>query len=1197
MDINKLCPHCMKEVDKENAGQCSHCGYDFLETKEIHHQLKPYTILAGKYLVGDVLGEGGFGITYIGYDLNLEIRVAIKEFFPNGYATRESKNTSVLTVYAGKNIDIVYKWRDNFLKEARSLAKCANLSGVVGVKDFFQENNTAYIVQEFLEGQTLKEYCKERGGKLPVEQLLSALEPVILALEEVHKEGLIHRDISPDNIMLLRGGQMKLLDFGAARDFTQEGDKSLSVLLKPGYASEEQYRTKGNQGPWSDIYALAGTIYKCITGVTPPESMERMRKDELQRPSALGVSISPTVEKVLLKAMEVYAENRYQTIEEFHRDLYSQKNFGLSTENVDNRQKAQSNNDSIMKSDKLRTIQKSLKQKISFLYDKVKELRKRLQAKCLLWEELKKKNFPILNARKTTVLIILLLIVLMIVAVLAITKKVIDKHKNETDKTAIVSQTVVDDAYPVVTEELLMNAQINTPEALYSFNLEAMDHQPKAKIPNMEWDSDLFYQLEGIGYDEDEAGLLTKCAYTQCHMIETSSGAEIEYEIYSDPDSEQIYKITSLRRFEDGTIDLIDYYYKDNKPYFAFWRDDYVYTPSYASLKIPGTRFYFKNDMLVLVRTVLEDSLRVSQTGLKVQGRSDYEEFDYFDAPDGVVAQYDAYELEWLNRSYNTYEAIRACDETGQITGTVKDEQGNPIINHTVALQECESGEIVCIMQTDEEGYFSSYIYRDGREYQLYVQGNAEYEDLYLRDVKLTQDTYSYTYDNLILHVADSKDAIIDLCTVDATTLNSSENIKASALSTQISVRRGLNTRDGNIVYDGETDQNGELQLSLNCGSYTIQVSAEGYETTYQNIEVSHDMERQIVYMIPELSNGETAFVLTWDENSAADLDLMLFTPYVNSDGNMCYIDEKITDDNYGNRIICDNQEGCEVIYGNTDVKQGAMKIYVQNYTSNHEKETNILSMKDLNVRLYVYEGGEKISVLMPPENQGFVWEVASLRNNTLSAYNRMYSDVTGKPWWMYDKNALELSEYDKGIFLGLAHYLYYYLYQEDSWASGEFLYGDSYPDDLIGYIYGYGGIQNCEVYQYYEGDEYGDGSKYVLYGAFEEAKRICGELLEYDLSEDDFLPDGNYDSTIAYSEEYDELVHIEGCDGGLLGVLTEEFESLVYDEDLGHYLVNIQYVEWGDEGPAGNYIFHVEQTTENSFGYKILYAEHISVR
>lgn len=1196
MNINKLCPHCMKELDKENVGICSHCGYDFSETKEIHHQLKPYTILAGKYLVGDVLGEGGFGITYIGYDLNLEIRVAIKEFYPNGYATRESKNTSVLTAYAGNNIDIVYKWRDNFLREARSLAKCAHLSGVVGVKDFFQENNTAYIVQEFLEGQTLKEYCRERGGKLPVEQLLPALEPVILSLEEVHKEGLIHRDISPDNIMLLKSGQMKLLDFGAARDFTQEGEKSLSVLLKPGYAPEEQYRTKGNQGPWSDIYALAGTIYKCITGVTPPESMERMRKDELQRPSALGVSISPTIENVLLKAMEVYAENRYQTIEEFHRDLYSQKSFGLSTENVENRQKIQNSNDSIIKPDKLSAIRGIFKQKASIFYDKVKELGKKLQDKCLLGEELKKENLRFLNLRKTTVLIILLLIVLMIVPAFAITKKVMDKHKNETDMKEITSETVVDDAYPVVTEELLINAQINTPETLYSFDLEAMDHQPKTKIPNMEWESDLFYQLEGIGYDEDEAGLLAKCTYTQCHMIETSSGAEIEYEIYSDPDSEQIYKITSLRRFEDGKIDLIDYYYKDNKPYFAFWREDYVYTPSYASLKIPGIRFYFKDDRLVLVRTVLEDTLRVSQTGLKLRGRSDFEEFDYFDAPDGVATQYDAYELEWLNRSYNTYEAIRECGEIGQIKGKVKDELGNPITNHTVALQECESGEIVCIMQTDEDGYFSSYIYRDGREYQLYVQGNTEYEDLYLRDVKLTQDTYSYIYDNLILHVADSEETIIDLSTVDATTLNSAENIQASALSAQIRVRRGLNTRDGNIVYDGETDQNGEVQLPLNCGSYTIQVSAEGYETTYQNIEVSHDMEKQIVYMIPELSNGETAFVLTWDENSDVDLDLMLFTPYVNSDGNMCYIDEKVTEDIYGNRMICDNQLGCEVIYGNTDAKQGGMKIYVQNYTFNHGKETNTASLKDLNARLYVYEGGEKISVLMPPENQGFVWEVASLRNNTLSAYNRMYSDVTGKPWWMYDKNALELSEYDKGIFLGLAHYLYNHLYLEDSWASGEILYDDSYPDDLIGYIYGYGGIKNCEVYQYYEGDEYGNEGKYVLYGAFEEAKRICGELLEYDLSEDDFLPDGYYDSTIAYSEEYDELIHIVGSDGGLLGVLSEEFESLVYDEDLGHYLVNIQYVEWDDEGPAGNYVFHIEQTTENSFGYKILYAENIPV-
>ena len=420
MDINNLCPHCMKKVDTSGE-KCAYCGYEFSKAREIHHQLKPYTILAGKYLVGDVLGEGGFGITYIGYDLNLEIRVAIKEFYPNGYATRESKNTSVLTAYAGKNMDVVYKWRDSFLKEARSLAKCAHLSGVVGVKDFFQENNTAYIVQEFLEGQTLKAYCKEKGGKLPVEQLLPALEPVILALDEVHKEGLIHRDISPDNIMLLKGGQMKLLDFGAARDFTQEGENSLSVLLKPGYTPEEQYRTKGNQGPWSDIYALAGTIYKCITGITPPESMERMRKDELQRPSALGVSISPAVEKVLLKALEVYAENRYQTIEEFYRDLYSQKSFGLNTGNVENKQETQVDNNSIIKTGRPKAIQENIKQRISAFCNKLKELRGKLQAQCLLLEEkLKKNNIHFTGKQKTIGLILLFLIILTIIFMIVI---------------------------------------------------------------------------------------------------------------------------------------------------------------------------------------------------------------------------------------------------------------------------------------------------------------------------------------------------------------------------------------------------------------------------------------------------------------------------------------------------------------------------------------------------------------------------------------------------------------------------------------------------------------------------------------------------------------------------------------------------------------------------------------------------------
>ena len=321
IDINKLCPKCMREWDQSEGAFCPHCGKQRGVDPPITHQLKPFTILQGKYIVGEVIGEGGFGITYIGYDLNLGMRLAIKEFFPNGHAMRESQTTTELTIYEGSSKEAVSRWRDSFIKEAQSLARCANLPGVVGVRDFFQENETAYIVMEYVEGETLKDYAARQGGKVDAGWLIKAMEPIMTSLSQVHSYGLIHRDISPDNIMLLGDGSMKLLDFGAAREYDGDGAKSLSVLLKPGYAPEEQYRSKGKQGPWSDVYALAGTIYKCVTGITPPESMERMRRDTLTRPNARGANLSPAAENALMKAMSVYAEDRFQTMEEFRDAL------------------------------------------------------------------------------------------------------------------------------------------------------------------------------------------------------------------------------------------------------------------------------------------------------------------------------------------------------------------------------------------------------------------------------------------------------------------------------------------------------------------------------------------------------------------------------------------------------------------------------------------------------------------------------------------------------------------------------------------------------------------------------------------------------------------------------------------------------------------------------------------------------------
>ncbi|MBR4981512.1 MAG: protein kinase [Lachnospiraceae bacterium] len=321
MDFNKICPHCMHQIS--DAGICSYCKKNPRELAEVSHQLRPFTILQGKYLVGDILGEGGFGITYIGLDINLEIPVAIKEFYPNGFVTRESAVTTTLTVYSSVDTSVVEKWKDNFLGEARCLARCANLPGVVGVKDFFHENNTVYIVQEYLEGETLKSYIKSKGGRIPADEVIKSMQPVINALNEVHKQGLIHRDISPDNIMLLKNGTMKVLDFGAARSFAEENEKSKSVLLKPGYAPEEQYRTRGKQGPWTDVYALCATMYKCITGVTPLESMERLRHDEMKWPTEMGVSVPMNFENILKKGMAVIAENRIQNMQELYDAIYN----------------------------------------------------------------------------------------------------------------------------------------------------------------------------------------------------------------------------------------------------------------------------------------------------------------------------------------------------------------------------------------------------------------------------------------------------------------------------------------------------------------------------------------------------------------------------------------------------------------------------------------------------------------------------------------------------------------------------------------------------------------------------------------------------------------------------------------------------------------------------------------------------------
>ena len=312
-----FCPYCMTPV--EEGKPCGACGLTQGSYTPSPHHLPPGTVLKERYLVGRVLGEGGFGITYIGCDLQLELKVAIKEYFPTDKASRVSQASLDVASYtgaAGVNYD---KGLEKFLQEARTIARMDKQPVIVNVRDFFQVNHTAYIVMEYVEGTTFKELAEQRGGRIPAGELLYLMEPLFFALKEMHANGLIHRDISPENLMIEKG-EVRLLDFGCARE-SADGGNTLTIALKHGYAPVEQYQSKG-QGPWTDVYALSATIYYCLTGRKPPQAMDRLVEDELIPPRKLGVDLTQRQENALLHGMAVPPKRRFQTMDEFHTALY-----------------------------------------------------------------------------------------------------------------------------------------------------------------------------------------------------------------------------------------------------------------------------------------------------------------------------------------------------------------------------------------------------------------------------------------------------------------------------------------------------------------------------------------------------------------------------------------------------------------------------------------------------------------------------------------------------------------------------------------------------------------------------------------------------------------------------------------------------------------------------------------------------------
>jgi serine/threonine protein kinase len=308
---------------KGNAVVCAQCGY-FDRPPENPQQLPPRTILEGKYVIGRALGQGGFGITYLGCDLELNKKLAIKEYFPVQISTRAQDHLTVSPISIKNQHDMEYGL-GKFADEAKALSHFKDHPGVVSMLDFLYANDTAYIVMAYVDGRDLKEYLNQHGGKISFEAALKILYLVMAALEDVHRAGIVHRDISPDNIYVEKNGAVKILDFGATRYAMGEQSRSLSIVLKPGYAPEEQYRGKGRQGAWTDIYALGATFYRSITGRVPPDALDRLIEDELVPPSSLGIAIPANSEAALMKALALKAEDRFQTVAGFRQAMMPQR--------------------------------------------------------------------------------------------------------------------------------------------------------------------------------------------------------------------------------------------------------------------------------------------------------------------------------------------------------------------------------------------------------------------------------------------------------------------------------------------------------------------------------------------------------------------------------------------------------------------------------------------------------------------------------------------------------------------------------------------------------------------------------------------------------------------------------------------------------------------------------------------------------
>ena len=550
-------------------------------------------------------------------------------------------------------------------------------------------------------------------------------------------------------------------------------------------------------------------------------------------------------------------------------------------------------------------------------------------------------------------------------------------------------------------------AASNGADKLYSATAEKIDIYKKNKKPNArnykaDWNAGIFYTLEDINTKSSKDGQIKKYKLVRKELINKKNGNRIEYEVYKHPNTGKMHKITSIEHRKND-LEITDYYYDDKgKPNFVYQRKDSIYTPVYASFEFTGDRYFFNNDSLIKWRFVKKAN-DVEEISLKTdKNRKDVKQYSYLDINKKKQKAYDKKEVSMLNAAYNTYNAMLKKSKKSIVKGYIVDSKRNPVANATVEF--LHSDKVIGTVKTNANGYYTTGVLpvKDGYTIRVSAEG---YQTTEGAKAVIDKSGAVIRIDVISLVAVSEASHKVSIYVYDGETVKyvKKKAVKTALSGAEVIARKGLNNKTGEQVTTGTTDADGNLEIELVSGVYTLEIRLNGYAVGYKTVVVDEDKKVSAALTKP-VKDKEMKVVLSWDGEQ--DLDSYLFTPYKAKKGNMAYIGGNAKKDKHGNRLYLDGKDGNNVeVINIANIKKGNYKYYVSDYTNSLKKNYSAKDMAGLNIRVEVYDKNGLVAVYIIPYNSnGVIWEVFEIKNGKVAAIQNTYKNVKGKKWWIEKK-------------------------------------------------------------------------------------------------------------------------------------------------------------------------------------------------